>query len=85
MKRYAEVYQEMIDCEDDSEIGKRMQFYKTFDLTTLHPFILFLICEVQLYGDELDYVFDILESYTLRRMLCYRGKNSVQKLQQILF
>ena len=78
LKRYSEVYQEMADCKDDSEIGKRMQFYKTFGLTTLHPFILFVKCEVGLSGDELDYVFDILESYTLRRMLCYRGKSAIK-------
>ncbi len=74
LKRYAEVYQEMKDCQDDSEVGRRMKFYETFELTTLHPFLLFIICEVGLSGCELNYVFDILESYTIRRMLCCRGK-----------
>ena len=50
LKRYSEVYQEMMDCKDDSAIGLRMKFYQTFDLTTLHPFILFVICEVELSG-----------------------------------
>ena len=79
LQRYSEVYQEMTDCKDDSEIGQRMQFYDTFDLTTLHPFILFAKCEVGLSGVELDYVFNILESYTLRRMLCCRGKRGLLK------
>ena len=79
LQRYSEVYQEMIDCEDASEIGQRMEFYNTFDLTTLHPFILFAKCEVGLSGIELNYVFDILESYTLRRMLCCRGKRGLLK------
>ncbi len=79
LQRYSEVYQEMTDCKDDSEIGRRMQFYDTFDLTTLHPFILFAKCEVGLSGVELDYVFNILESYTLRRMLCCRGKQGLLK------
>lgn len=79
LQRYSEVYQEMTDCKDDSEIGRRMQFYNTFDLTTLHPFILFAKCEVGLSGVELDYVFDILESYTIRRMLCCRGKRGLLK------
>lgn len=78
LKRYSDIYQEMTDCKDDSEIGKRMKFYQIFDLTTLHPFILFVICEVELSGRELNRVFDILESYTIRRMLCCRGKNGLK-------
>ena len=50
LKRYAKIYQEMTDCEDDSEIGQRMRFYQTFEITTLHPFILFVLCEVRLSG-----------------------------------
>lgn len=73
LKRYSDVYTEMIDCSDDSEIGHRMKFYQTFNLTVLHPFILFLICDVGISGDELNKVFNILESYTLRRMLCFNG------------
>ena len=78
LQRYSEVYREMTDCNDDSEIGQRMKFYKTFKLTTLHPFILFTVCEVALSGSELNQVFDILESYTIRRMLCCRGKNGLK-------
>ncbi len=78
LKRYAEVYKEMTDCEEDSEIGKRMKFYQTFDFTSLHPFMLFIICEVRLSGDKFQHVFDILESYTVRRMLCYRGKSGLK-------
>ena len=73
LKRYSDVYTEMIDCSDDSEIGDRMKFYHTFKLTVLHPFIMFLICDVGISGDKLDKVLDILESYTLRRMLCFNG------------
>ncbi len=79
LKRYSEVYREMTDCADDSEIGKRMKFYQVFGLTTLHPFILFVRCEVGLSGDALNHVFDILESYTLRRMLCCGGKRGLLK------
>ena len=78
LKRYSEVYAEMTDCEDCSEIGRRMKFYQIFKLTTLHPFILFIICEVKLSGDSLSRVFDILESYTLRRMLCCGGKRALK-------
>lgn len=77
LKRYSDIYQEMTDCKDDSEIGRRMKFYQIFNLTTLHPFILFITREVGLTGNELQRVFDILESYTIRRMLCRYGKRGL--------
>ena len=70
LRRYSEVYQEMKDCSLDSEIGQAMSFYRTFEITTLHPFILFVINEVGLSGSDLGLVLQILESYTLRRLLC---------------
>ena len=78
LKRYSEVYEKMTDCEDTSEIRQRMQFYDTFGLTTLRPFVLFVKCEIGLSGQELERVFDILESYTIRRMLCYGGKRGLK-------
>lgn len=77
LQKYSQTYQEMTDCEDNSEIGHRIKFYDTFNLTVLHPFILFIKQEVKLSGDELKYVFNILESYTLRRMLCYGGTRAL--------
>ncbi|RKU20977.1 hypothetical protein C6500_07520 [Candidatus Poribacteria bacterium] len=79
LKRYSEIYTKMTDCVDSSEIGRRLKFYQTFNLTTLHPFILFVICEAKISGDELTRVFDILESYTLRRMLCCGGRRGLLK------
>ena len=79
LQRYSTVYQEMIDCEDDSAIGQRMKFYQTFELTTLHPFVLFVKCEIGLSAEKLNYLFDILESYTIRRMLCCGGKRGLLK------
>ena len=70
LKRYSEVYEEMIDCSPNSEIGQAMAFYKTFEITTLHPFILFLINELRVSGSNLSGVFKILESYTMRRVVC---------------
>ena len=77
LKKYSITYQEMTDCQDNSEIGHRMKFYDTFNLTVLHPFTLFIKQEVKLSGDELSRVFNILESYTLRRMLCYGGTRAL--------
>ena len=73
LKRYSEVYREMVECDESTLFGVRMKFYQTFKLTVLHPFILFLQCEVKLDCSELDFVLHILESYTIRRMLCFGG------------
>ena len=73
LKRYSAVYQELTDCAPDSEIGQAMWFYKTFDITTLHPFMLFIINELEISGSDLSKVLQILESYTMRRVLCIRS------------
>ena len=70
LKQYSEIYQEMTDCSPDSEIGQAMSFYNTFGITSLHPFILFAINELRGSGSDLSLVFQILESYTMRRLLC---------------
>lgn len=72
LKRYSEVYKEMTDCAPDSEIGQAMSFYKTFDITTVHPFILFVINGLKISDTDLSEVLRILESYTMRRLLCFR-------------
>ena len=73
LKRYSEVYQELTDCSPDSEIGRAMSFYETFDITTLHPFMLFIINELGVSGPDLSKVLQILESYTIRRVLCIKS------------
>ena len=73
LKKYSEVYQELINCNPDSEIGSAMLFYETFKISTVHPFILFLINELEVSGQELAEVLQVLESYTMRRLLCIRG------------
>ena len=78
LKDYSDVYRKMTDCDGNTLIGKRMEFYKIFEMTTLHPFLLFVICDVGLGDTELERVFDVLESYTLRRMLCCKGKGGLQ-------
>ena len=73
LEKYARVYQEEID-NDNLEIGHRMEFYKRFNFSNLHPFLLFIINESKLSENQIDEVFEVLESYTLRRMLCYGQK-----------
>ena len=82
LKRYSAVYQQITDCKEDSLLERRMKFYQTFNITTLHPFVLYLTCEVGLKGMQLDRVLHILESYTIRRMLCFRGKGGVKEFNK---
>ena len=70
--KYAEVYQKMVDPKGDSIISRRMKFYLEFGITSLRPFILFVINELGIADnkDNLISLFDALESYTMRRLLC---------------
>lgn len=68
--KYSKVYKQINECDPSSTIGKPMRFYKIFDITSLHPFVLYLENEVELADKEEKLVFSVLESYTLRRMLC---------------
>ena len=83
LKKYSKVYRVMVDCSCDSEgwdefhsikrmnlIAQRMEFYKHLNITSLHPFILFILNELEISYEELERVFNILESYTMRRLLC---------------
>ena len=80
LKTYADIYCKMTDCDEKELIGNRMNFYKTFGLTTMHAFLLFVICEVKPATDQLKCIFDILESYVLRRMLCFKGRGGLRGL-----
>lgn len=68
--RYSKTYKEITDCNTGSPIGEPMRFYKLFDITSLHPFVLYLENETDLHENESRLVYRILEAYTLRRMLC---------------
>ncbi len=84
LKTYADIYCKMTDCDEKGLIGSRMNFYKTFSLTTMHAFLLFVICEVKPATDQLKCIFDILESYVLRRMLCFKGRGGLRGLNIFL-
>ena len=83
LKKYSKVYRVIVDClcnpDDWGEfhtvkrmklIAERMEFYKHLKITSLHPFILFIVNELEIPYEELGRVFNILESYTIRRLLC---------------
>ena len=73
LKRYSETYQVMTECPRDTEIGQAMSFYKDLDITTLRPFILFIINELEVSGSDLSCLLQVLESYTTRRLVCTKN------------
>lgn len=70
LSRYSKVYKEISECDVDSPIGEPMRFYKLFEITSLHPFVLYIENEVDLDENDSKHIYRILETYTLRRMLC---------------
>lgn len=92
---YSKVYQEMNN--PDSKIGSRMKFYKDFDIEGMFPFILFIIGEFSefpisedeyqreslLSDNDLDLIFDILESYMMRRMLRWGRDHNYKSIDMI--
>ncbi len=67
---FARFYSEMNNSSSD--IGRRMQFYKDLGLPRLDSFILFARQKlVYSTSDDLLRVCNILESYIMRRMLCF--------------
>ena len=80
-KRYSVIYREMTVCSPDSEIGRWMSVYETFGIATLRPLILFVINELKVSDDDLSTVLKIMESYTVRRLLCFKqGVRAYTKL-----
>ena len=77
LHRYSKEYRIITDCDAKSDIGSPMRFYKIFDITSLHPFVLYLLNDSGLDNsknkDDILLTFRILESYTIRRMLCTRN------------
>ena len=87
LEKYSKIYRIMVDCQYDSSvksefhsgrqlklIAKRMEFYKHLRITSLYPFILFIVNELEIEHSQLDRIFDILESYTMRRLLLCKNR-----------
>ena len=74
LNRYADVYKMMNDPE--SRVGSRMQFYVDYKVIGLFPFILFIINELEVPDVSLDRIFDALESYIVRFLLCVGQKQT---------
>ena len=72
LKDYAVSYREIKDnSSPDFKIANQMQFYNDLKIMNLYPFLLFIVKSERLTGDERNQVFDILESYIVRWLLCY--------------
>ena len=74
LNRYSNAYRlsdfgdaEFVDQSD--RIRFHMKFYDDLNMTSLLPFILHLKCEANQTIDQLEIVFQTLESYLVRRML----------------
>ncbi len=85
LSRYADSYQKLHDLSqvsEDSEgfrkFGSRMQF-DNLNLQNLDSFILFLTHEAELIDGDLFDVFEILESYIVRRMLCAKRSEDIYR------
>jgi uncharacterized protein with ParB-like and HNH nuclease domain len=72
LKRYSNLYQMMNDS--GSRIGARMQVFVTNGVVGLSPFIMFIKNELNVSDTILDRIFDVLESYIIRCLLCIDGK-----------
>ena len=82
LQRYSRIYTEIINCDWENP----MWFYKflaaDFENTDWHPLILTLKGEKDNLGlsdNDLTLTFEILESYIVRRMLCYGPKQSAPR------
>lgn len=69
LRDYAISYEEMTN--PNLGLGCRMQFYDDLKITNLRPFILYLKNRLVISDSKLEQVCDILESYIVRRMVCY--------------
>ena len=76
LRDYAISYEEMTN--PDLDIGCRMRFYDDLKITSLRPLLLYLKNRMSKSDNELEQVCNILESYIVRRMVCY-GHNSNDK------
>lgn len=74
IRRYSEAYEEIIVPRDDSTTGA-MQICHFLDITTMRPFMLYLLAEVNLTGARLRHILHAVESYILRREICTSQKS----------
>lgn len=77
LKRYSEVYKKIVNSKVNSGIGHHMEFYKHLKITSVYPFVLFVVNELKISESDSRFplLFKILQSYVIRRMLCVPRSN----------
>lgn len=66
---HARTYRQIDEADSDSKIGRMAQILRIWDLSTFHPLILWIASYVSEL-DEQEQLFDLLESYLVRREIC---------------
>ena len=85
LSRYAKVYRKIHDPNSNSEIRSRMEFYDEFNTADqLKPFILYITSEFGLSDSEQIQVFDLLESYAVRKMLRTLSTEPLEEVNELL-
>ena len=76
LKKCAKNYEYIASISSDNNefgknVGKEMGFYKDIlEITTLRPFVLYLLSDSNLSQKHILYVLRALESYVIRRVIC---------------
>ena len=88
LKRYADIYQDIHDSSSDfninPEIKSRVKFYEEFNIAdTVELFILYITSELGLSGSKHAKVFDLFESYVVRRMLFTDSTDPLEEVKRV--
>ena len=70
LHKYSKIYEDIIAKSDDAA----NRAYDFLGITTLRPFMLYLVAEAGLSGEQGEHVFHALDSYTMRRAICTTQK-----------
>lgn len=88
LNKHAEVYREIHD--PNSELGSRMKFYEEFNTMfniadQLKLFMLYITNELRVLDIERTQVFDLLEAYAVRWMLCTNLSIPIKEVEGLFF
>ena len=88
LNKHAAVYREIHD--PNSELGSRMKFYEEFNTVfniadALKLFMLYITNELRVLDIERTQVFDLLEAYAVRWMLCTNSSIPIKEVEGLFF
>jgi len=76
---HAEIYQRISEADEKDEIWKIARVLKLWDMSTENPLVIWTCKHIE-DAEERRFIFDMLESYTIRREICgytAAGKNKL--------